>query len=1050
MLRAKGIIGTNGLRAARLRQICSRKLATFADTQSILLSKYPIGLKVHGYTIEQTQPVPEFSLVAVRLRHGRSGSEHLHLDSPNDKNNVFAIAFKTNPPDATGVPHILEHTSLCGSYKYPVRDPFFKMLNRSLSNFMNAMTAHDYTYYPFATTNGKDFDNLMDVYLSSTLQPLLSHQDFMQEGWRLENEDLADPNSPLTFKGVVYNEMKGQYANSAYYYWIKFQEAIYKSLHNSGGDPKNITDLAYEDFIQFHETNYHPSNSRTFTYGSLPLTNHLEKLDTAFAGFGSRSNSSQIKYPIFESYEPTTTTKSVSVKGPFDSSTGVPIENQLKGSITWNLGNPLDESKQYEVFKWKLLSSLLCDGHSSPLYQQLIETGLGDDFSINTGLDSTTALLSFSVGLSNSTQSTIDGLEDKVIAIIKETVLPELEVAHDGNYHMRVLALLHQLELGFKKHKPDFGLGLLNSILPSWINGVNPISSIQVQQILDRFKLEYQIKGLGIFKQMIEQTLLNPQTQRLKFTLVPDASFANELITEEATRLESQVKNLDDSDKKIIYDRALQLKEKQEQEEDISVLPTLTLKDIPRTGDFYPLEFSNIKNNEESLLQKRIVDTNGLIYAAGLKDLSFLPSKYYPYLPIFASCLTNLAGTASTPITDLEIKISKSTGGISFNVSSRTDPYNLANAKLQFTMNGMALEDDAQQIYDLWYEILHETKFNSEDETVVDKLSTLIKGLAQKQVDMVTDRGHSYAGSVSNSKLTPAKYIGDMLNGMQQVEFILKINSELERNGKAYLKETVLPILKEIQEFILIHGHFKYSLVGNAQALNTNEQLLGTFNEKLLSNSTKSTQKNELQVLLNNYRQIDQTDQHELIDLPTQVGYASLAKLGTTYDTKDGASLQVLSHLLTFKHLHSVIREANGAYGGGLNYDGLGGVLNFYSYRDPNAVKSVESFENTLLICGDKIKEWDANDLQEAKLSIFQSVDAPMNIASQGATYFYEGIDDELRQQRRENFLDVSISDLTHVAEKYLINKENKKAITVIGNNDLLNVGNDWAIRKVS
>lgn len=1040
MLRGRGITrGLHHLRGSFRGGI--RGLATFAESQSAILNKYPIGLKVNGYTIEQVAPVPEFSLVAVKLKHGRSGSEHLHLDSPNDKNNVFSIAFKTNPPDATGVPHILEHTSLCGSYKYPVRDPFFKMLNRSLSNFMNAMTAHDYTYYPFATTNAKDFDNLMDVYLSSTLQPLLTHQDFMQEGWRLENEDLDDPKSPLMFKGVVYNEMKGQYANSAYFYWIKFQEAIYNSLHNSGGDPKKITDLGYEDFVEFHETNYHPSNSRTFTYGSLPLNNHLEKLDKAFGLFGSRGNSAQIKYPVFSSNP--SVVESVTVKGPFDPSIGVPIENQIKGSITWNLGNPLDETKQYEIFKWKLLSSLICDGHSSPLYQQLIETGLGDDFSVNTGLDSTTALLSFSVGLSNSTKETIEGLEEKVIAILKDSVLPELEVA-DGSYHLRVEALLHQLELGFKKHKPDFGLGLLNSILPSWINGVNPLTSIQVQQILDRFKLEYLNKGLSIFARMLEKTLLNPETQRLKFTLIPEESYANELIKEESDRLESQVKKLDDSDKKIIYERSLELKEKQEQEEDVSVLPTLTLKDIPRTGDFYPLEFSKIK---DQTLQKRVVDTNGLIYTAGLKDISFIPAKYWSYLPLFSSCLTNLAGTTSTSITDLEIKISKSTGGISFNVSSRTDPYDLSKAKLQFSMSGMALENDAQHIYDLWYEILHDTKFNNDDEIVVDKLATLIKGLAQKQIDMVTDRGHSYAGAVSNSKLTPAKHIGDMLNGMQQVEFILKLNSELESKGKAYLKETLLPTLSEIQSLLLKSGAFKYSLVGNSQALVANEKLLNEFAGKLSSTTSK---KNELQEFVDEYfqRLAELVYKNELIDLPTQVGYASLAKLGTSYDAKDGAALQVLSHLLTFKHLHSVIREANGAYGGGLNYDGLGGTLDFYSYRDPNPIKSVESFKNTLDICVDKIGEWDSSDLQEAKLSIFQSVDAPMNIASQGATNFYEGIDDELRQERRENFLDISIEDLKNVADKYLV-KGDKQAITVIGNNELLNVAQDWNVRKV-
>ena len=217
--------------AARSRSIVNAARRSFATAASpsaatsAILSKYPIGLNLYGFVIDNVQPIPEFSLVAVHLKHERSGAAHLHLDSPTDNNNVFLIAFKTNPPDATGVPHILEHTTLCGSYKYPVRDPFFKMTNRSLSNFMNAMTGHDFTFYPFATTNAKDFDNLMDVYLSSVFEPLLSYNDFIQEGWRLENEDINDPESKLELKGVVYNEMKGQNSNTSYYFYIKFLES---------------------------------------------------------------------------------------------------------------------------------------------------------------------------------------------------------------------------------------------------------------------------------------------------------------------------------------------------------------------------------------------------------------------------------------------------------------------------------------------------------------------------------------------------------------------------------------------------------------------------------------------------------------------------------------------------------------------------------------------------------------------------------------------------------------------------------------------------------
>lgn len=203
-----------------------RFASSYAQAQAV--RKYPVGGIFHGYEVRRILPVPELRLTAVDLVHSQTGAEHLHIDR-DDKNNVFSIAFKTNPPDSTGVPHILEHTTLCGSVKYPVRDPFFKMLNKSLANFMNAMTGPDYTFFPFSTTNPQDFANLRGVYLDSTLNPLLKQEDFDQEGWRLEHKNITDPESNIVFKGVVYNEMKGQISNANYYFWSKFQQSIYPS-----------------------------------------------------------------------------------------------------------------------------------------------------------------------------------------------------------------------------------------------------------------------------------------------------------------------------------------------------------------------------------------------------------------------------------------------------------------------------------------------------------------------------------------------------------------------------------------------------------------------------------------------------------------------------------------------------------------------------------------------------------------------------------------------------------------------------------------------------
>ncbi|XP_053571650.1 presequence protease, mitochondrial [Bombina bombina] len=242
--------------------------------------QYKVGERIHGFTVNEVTSVPDLFLTAVKLNHETTGAKYLHI-AREDSNNLFSVQFRTTPMDSTGVPHILEHTVLCGSQKYPCRDPFFKMLNRSLSTFMNAFTASDYTMYPFSTQNPKDFQNLLSVYLDAVFFPCLRELDFWQEGWRLEHENPTDPNSPLIFKGIVFNEMKGAFTDNEKVFSQYLQNKLLPD-HTyavvSGGEPLNIPDLTWEQLRQFHATHYHPSNARFFTYGNFPLEMHLKQI----------------------------------------------------------------------------------------------------------------------------------------------------------------------------------------------------------------------------------------------------------------------------------------------------------------------------------------------------------------------------------------------------------------------------------------------------------------------------------------------------------------------------------------------------------------------------------------------------------------------------------------------------------------------------------------------------------------------------------------------------------------------------------------------------
>ena len=482
------------------------------------------GEQCNGFILKRKKHVPELQLTAFELLHAKTGANYIHV-AREDTNNVFSIGFKTNPPDATGVPHILEHTTLCGSHKYviywylpnlmclascryPVRDPFFKMLRRSLSNFMNAMTYADHTSYPFATTNGQDFNNLLSVYMDATLHPLLKETDFLQEGWRIGLEDPqsalpSDTRSPrqnLVFKGVVYNEMKGQMSDASYLYNTRFQDHIFPAINNSGGDPQNITDLSYADLTNFHAEHYHPSNAKIFTYGNMPLAGHALQIDRHLSSFGKRGRDQDIKKPIDLQNGPF----EVSVKGPVDPMLDKSI--QFKTSSSWMLG---DTSDTLETFSVNVMSSLLLDGYGSPLYRALIESGLGLDYTSNTGFDGSSRIGVFSVGL--------NGVKQENLPLVRQRIQEVLYEVHSKGFdRSKVDGVLHQLELSLKHKTADFGMTVLQRLESGWFNGIDPFEALAWNELVEAFQARLD-KG-GYLESLLEKYLLNDRT--LNFTMV--------------------------------------------------------------------------------------------------------------------------------------------------------------------------------------------------------------------------------------------------------------------------------------------------------------------------------------------------------------------------------------------------------------------------------------------------------------------------------------------------------------------------------------------------
>ncbi|KAI9750811.1 MAG: Mitochondrial presequence protease [Lichina confinis] len=966
------------------------------------------GTQLHGFTLRRTKRVPELELTAYHLQHDKTGADYLHV-ARDDKNNVFSIGFKTNPPDGTGVPHILEHTTLCGSKRYPVRDPFFKMLPRSLSNFMNAFTSSDHTSYPFATTNQQDFSNLLSVYLDATLNPLLRANDFAQEGWRigpanptLEGKDYArsDEDSRLVFKGVVYNEMKGQMSDASYLFHIQFQKHLFPSLNNSGGDPQKMTDLTYDQLVNFHHQHYHPSNAKIFTYGDMPLPKHLQEIDTRLEHFDRIAKDDDIKLPITLADGP----HEVTVEGPVD-----PLVDpfmQHKTSISWLTS---DTSDIQETFALGVVSTLLLDGYGSPFYRNLIEAGLGQEWSPNTGLDTSGKVGVFSVGLM--------GVKEENVKRVKEVIRTTTKaINQDGFEKSKVDGILHQLELALKHKVAHFGMGVMQRLQPGWFNGVDPFDALAWNQTISSFKERFlqdrYLEGL------LEKYFLNDNT--LTFTMTPSQTYAEKLSNEESSRLSEKIQAVvkraggEEAARKELEQKEQELLEVQARasDEPLDCLPTLQVSDIPRRKDANQIrdaDFDRVK------VQWREAATNGLTYFRAVNVID-LPVDLRMYIPIFTDAIMRL-GTRTMTTEQIEDLIKLKTGGVGASYYASTSPNDSHICSEGFAFSGYALDHNVPQMYKILRMLVLETDFDSPQ--AKGRIQELLQAAANGALDGVAESGHSYARRFAEAGLTAQGRYSEQTGGLTQVKLIARLAAGAT-SGQLH---GVIEKLKAIQSIALTSQQgLRVAITCSPDSAHRNEAELRKFLETLPFPQPSRR------------AQASQPAEHArktLFNLPYQVHYTGLAIPTVGYTDPAGAPLQILAQLLTHKHLHHEIREKGGAYGGGAYSRGLSGTFGFYSYRDPNPRNTLKVLQSAGQWARDR--EWPSRDIEEAKLSVFQSVDAPQSVNEEGMLRFLSGISDDMRQRRREQLLDVTAEDVQRAANDYVTNPVERGYLAVLG-----------------
>ena len=884
---------------------------------------------------------------------------------------------------------------------------------------MNAFTASDHTFYPFATTNEQDFKNLMSVYLDATLHPLLKQSDFTQEGWRIGPENpMAEDEAgkKLVFKGVVYNEMKGQMSAAGYLYYIRFHDHIFPDINNSGGDPQKITDLTYNQLKQFHAEHYHPSNAKLFTYGDMPLADHLQEIDGQLQAFEKIQGDKEIREPITLDGP-----QEVTLYGPLDPL--VDPDRQYKTSVSWLMGDTTDV---LESFSLALLSTLLMDGYGSPLYRGLIEAGMGADWSPNAGYDSSAKRGIFSIGLTGVQEADVPKLKAKIQEILKDA-------RNKGFDQTKIDGSLHQLELALKHKTANFGFSMLNRLKPKWFNGVDPFDSLAWNDTINGFQAK--LAEGGYFEGLIDKYLLNDKA--LTFTMAPSTTYGEDLVKEEqerlATKIQQAVKEAGGEE------NARKHFEKQEQDllveqnktntEDLSCLPTVHVKDIPRTTEPVVVRDENASGLQ---IQWREAPTNGLTYFRAINTLENVPDELRELIPLFTDSIMRL-GTKDMSMEQLEDLIKLKTGGVSVGYHSTPSPTDFHQASEGLLFTGMALDRNVPVMFDIIQKLVLGTDFDSPEAAL--RIRQLLQASADGIVNDIASTGHRFAMSYSESGLTRSAWLRQQVSGLSQVKLVTSLASRPETDKL----EDVIAKLKQIQSFALAGNSMRTAITCGSESVADNAQSLQNF--------VGGLSRDPLQ-LQNPKPRVLPRDSKTFFPLPYQVYYGGLSVPTTSYTSAEGAPLQILSQLLTHKHLHHEIREKGGAYGGGAYSKPLDGLFGFYSYRDPNPQNTLSIMRNAGQWAVDK--KWSDRDLEEAKISVFQGVDAPKSVNQEGMARFLSGITEEMKQRKREQLLDVTKDQVREVAQKYLVDsmKKGEERIAFLGEKQAW-VDGEWQLKEM-
>ncbi|KAL0719177.1 hypothetical protein Bca4012_068501 [Brassica carinata] len=1057
-----------------------------------------------GFEKVSEEFISECKSKATLFKHKKTGCEVMSV-SNEDENKVFGIVLRTPPKDSTGIPHILEHSVLCGSRKYPLKEPFVELLKGSLHTFLNAFTYPDRTCYPVASTNTKDFYNLVDVYLDAVFFPKCVEDvhTFQQEGWHYE---LNDPSEDISYKGVVFNEMKGVYSQPdnilgriAQQWIITFvcavgveltyqldsegefspnlvldlmNQLIYVAIVDvkpiflengvwtlpenlaispdntygvdSGGDPKDIPKLTFEEFQEFHRKYYHPSNARIWFYGDDDPVHRLRVLSEyldMFEASPSRESSKIETQKLFS--EP------IRIVEKYPAGRDGDLKKKNMVCVNWLLSEkPLDLQTQLAL---GFLDHLMLGTPASPLRKILLESGLGEAL-VSSGMSDELLQPQFSVGMKGVSQDNVKKVEELIMDTLKK-------LAEEGFDSDAVEASMNTIEFSLRENNTGSfprGLSLMLQSIAKWIYDMDPFEPLKYTEPLKALKARIAEEGSkAVFSPLIEQFILN-NSHRVTIEMQPDPEKASQEEAEEKSILEKVKAGMTEEDLAELARATEELRLKQETPdppEALRCVPSLNLSDIPKEPTYVPTEVGDI--NGVKVLRHDLF-TNDIVYAEVVFDMGSLKHELLPLVPLFCQSLMEM-GTKDLSFVQLNQLIGRKTGGISVypltsSVRGKAEPCS------KFVVRGKSMAGRAEDLFNLlsvawpcslgclshlisecllWDApnmflssllstgLCYTTTLTEMDSInrVIDELLVARGSVYRPAANRLRGSGHGIAAARMDAMLNVAGWMSEQMGGLSYLEFLHTLEKKVDEDW-----EGISSSLEEIRRSLLARNGCIVNMTADGKSLTNIEKSVEKFLNLLPENPSGGLVTWDGRLPLRN----------EAIVIPTQVNY--VGKAGNIYSTGyelDGSAYVISKHISN-TWLWDRVRVSGGAYGGFCDFDSHSGVFSFLSYRDPNLLKTLDIYDGT----GDFLRGLDVDQetLTKAIIGTIGDVDSYQLPDAKGYSSLMRhllGVTDEERQRKREEILTTSLKDFKEFAEAIDVVREKGVAVAVASAEDI-------------